>query len=513
MSLIFSVFLSISLFASNFNQNQPVEKNPLIITAVQLNPSALEPGQTAELKISLKLKKDYHAYLESLKILSPNGDNLPFGSAKVDPLIEFYDPVTKRNKKGGADDFTATFLLEVPLDAAGGVHSSKRLLQFQACTKTFCLFPQEVSFDLQFEVKQTHEAKTERQQPWVYFLAGILSSFTPCVFPMIPITLTMVAQNSNRRRDRLKGLVFYTIGMALTYCLLGLIVGWTGALFGGFLGHPVVAFCLGLLFLCMGLGLTGLYDFNIPSSFQTKVDKWTRAHGVLGSFLTGLGAGVLAGPCVGPVLVTLLAQIGKSGSWQYGVIGMLFYSLGFVQIFFVIGLLEGLLFGKFRSGPWMLKVKKAMGVLIMAVGVYYWLPLLPDSLSIHHESRQMLSWQVLTEESFNKAIASKQPIVIDFYADWCASCKEMDVRTFNNQALLPYKEKITWLRMDATEVTPAFKVWQKKYEILGLPHILFFNAEGKNAKELTLTGFENVEDFKKRLDQLNLDASKKTTQE
>ena len=481
-----------------FSGNQVVERNPLSIVSVHVSPSELEPGQTAELKFSMRLKEDYRAYLEAFKILSPSGQNLAFGAAKVEPLIEFYDPVSKKNKKGAADEFTASFLMEVPGDFAPGPHSSIRLLQFQACTKAFCLFPQELQFTLNFNVKNVKAAEKTFQQPWFYFLAGVLSSFTPCVFPMIPITLTMVAQNSNRRRDRIKGLMFYTFGMALTYSLLGLIVGWTGALFGSFLGHPAVAFSLGLLFLLMGLGLAGLFDFSVPLKIQNKVDRWTKAHGLLGSFLTGLGAGVLAGPCVGPVLVTLLAQIGERGSWQYGVIGMLFYSIGFVQIFFVIGLLEGLLFGKIRSGPWMVKIKKGMGVLIMAVGVYYWLPLLPNSHDNH-----MLNWRPLTQENFQQALTEKKPIVIDFYAEWCASCKEMDVRTFNAEELTPYKDKIIWMRMDATQVTPQFKEWQTKYEILGLPHMLFFNSQGKNRNDLTLTGFENAKDFVKRVDQLD----------
>lgn len=494
----FFLLLSLSvstLTAQTFDKNQPVERNPLSIVSVHITPSELEPGQTAELKFSLRLKPEYHAYLEAFKILSPSGQNLPFGHAKVEPLTEFYDPVSKKNKQGAADEFTASFLLEIPGDFAEGPHTSIRQLQFQACTKTFCLFPQDIDFNLNFTVKpSTQTVKKTMQQPWFYFVAGILSSFTPCVFPMIPITLTMVAQNSNRRRDRFKGLLFYTFGMALTYCLLGLIVGYTGALFGSFLGHPVVAFSLGLLFLIMGLGLAGLFDFTIPLKIQNKVDRWTKAHGKLGSFLTGLGAGVLAGPCVGPVLVSLLAQIGERGSWQYGVTGMLFYSLGFVQIFFVIGLLEGLMFGKLRSGPWMVKVKKALGVLIMGVGVYYWLPLLPNTQGDH-----MLDWKILTEQSFQQALEQKKPIVIDFYAEWCASCKEMDVRTFNSEKLLPYKDKIIWMRMDATQMSPEFKEWQKKYDILGLPHMLFFNSRGMHQKDLTLTGFENVDGFSERL--------------
>lgn len=501
------LFLFLAFTTQAFEQNQPIEKNPLSIVSVHITPNELEPGQTAELKFSLRLKENYHAYLESFKILSPSGQNLPFGQVKIEPLVEFYDPVSKKNKNGAADEFTASFLLEIPSDFAEGPHNSIRQLQYQACTKTFCLFPQNIDFNLDFKVRHSSKVssndpsdsvKHTAKQPWFYFIAGILSSFTPCVFPMIPITLTMVAQNSNRRRDRIKGLLFYTLGMALTYCLLGLIVGYTGALFGSFLGHPVVAFSLGLLFLVMGLGLAGMYDFSVPVKLQNKVDRWTRAHGKLGSFLTGLGAGVLAGPCVGPVLVSLLAQIGESGSWQYGVTGMLFYSLGFVQIFFVIGLLEGLLFNKLKAGPWMLKVKRALGVLIMGVGVYYWMPLLPNLKNDH-----MLDWKVLNQESFQQALDQKKPIVIDFYADWCASCKEMDVRTFNSEILLPFKDKVIWLRMDATQMTPEFKEWQKKYDILGLPHMMFFNSKGQHQPKLTLTGFENATQFSERLKKLD----------
>ena len=211
------------------------------------------------------------------------------------------------------------------------------------------------------------------------FVAGFLSSLTPCVYPLIPITIGVFGARGARTRWEGFGLsAVYVLGIALTYSGLGVSAAWFGSVFGGAMQHPAMMWGLGALFVALGLGSLGVYQVRLPGDLQTRLSQMGGA-GWLGSFLMGLVAGVIAAPCVGPIVAGILVVVAKEQSvWLGG--GMLFvFALGMGVLFLALGTFSSLLDRLPRSGRWMEGVKTMFGVVFFALALYYiryaWSPL------------------------------------------------------------------------------------------------------------------------------------------
>ena len=211
----------------------------------------------------------------------------------------------------------------------------------------------------------------------IVFLGGILTSFTPCVYPMIPITIAVIGTQASGGRFR--GFVlslFYVLGIAVTFSTLGFLAAKTGALFGAIAQHPVIVILIASIFLLMGLSMLGLFVIQMPSSLASKLQGKKR-RGVLGAILTGLLAGLIVSPCISPLLVVILTWVARSGSVFMG-IGLLFsYALGLGILFILVGTFSGILKNLPRSGGWMEIIERAFGILLVILALVYLRPLLP----------------------------------------------------------------------------------------------------------------------------------------
>lgn len=585
--LFLSLVFSLSFAASGFD-----EKDPLLVEA-QLQPLDLKPGQNGSLVLKVKLPPGYHAYAEQFKLSIEEPEGFLVGTVKISPLTTWYDKFSKRERSGVEGEASLVYAIEAPaqLQVSPSIKSLMFALTYQACTESFCLFPTTkklvTSWNPQsdgttapdvgkgqngFFSREGFRESLNSSRPFAFllaFLAGLLTSFTPCIFPMIPITLAVLGSGSERRSRRQNFILslIYVHGIALTYSVLGLIAVKTGSLFGSSLGNPWIVGALCLLMLAMALSLLGFYDLQMPAFIRHHMGRGTQKTGILGAFISGLFAGVVASPCVGPILVSILAFVSTQGSYVLGFFLLFTYAMGMGFIFILLGAFSELTRKLPKSGPWMEGVKVFFALLMLA-GFYYYLQfafsdrwwnfalgagliifssyygafsqvntsrpwrrvrkglalgafvigilyaaegalpnLLPwQSQSVGHTpegetqlAAPKLAWKEYSEQEQRMAAEKGLPVIIDFWAEWCLACHELEEKTFSDPQVRILSQNFVLLKMDATKDSAQLRALKAKFKIQGLPTIVFINETGQWLEPLTLTEFEKADRFILRL--------------
>ncbi len=205
----------------------------------------------------------------------------------------------------------------------------------------------------------------------IVFLGGILASFTPCVYPVIPITVSYVGARSRGSRGRgfLLSLV-YVLGMAVTYAFLGAFAALTGKLFGRIQTSPWTYLAVANVCILMGLSLLDVFALPVPAFFH-RIPKTAGGEGWFGSFTLGLVSGLVIGPCAAPILIVLLTYVAARQNLFFGVSLLFTFALGMGVLLVVLGTFVSLLAGLPRAGAWMTGVKKSFGFLLIATGEYF----------------------------------------------------------------------------------------------------------------------------------------------
>jgi len=207
---------------------------------------------------------------------------------------------------------------------------------------------------------------------FVVFAAGVLTSFTPCVYPMIPVTVTYIgtASQGNRRRAVILSVV-YVAGLALVYASLGVIVAMLGKPFGSFTRNPWIYGGVGLLLLMFAMFMLGWINIPIPGFAGRMQSEGTRRGGLLGALLIGLASGFVAAPCTAPVLATLLVYVARTRDVVWGGFLLLVFALGLGLLLMVLGIFSGLLTAIPKAGAWMNRIKIVFAVGMILVAGYF----------------------------------------------------------------------------------------------------------------------------------------------
>ncbi|MEK7433626.1 MAG: protein-disulfide reductase DsbD [Cyanobacteriota bacterium] len=407
------------------------------------------------------------------------------------------------------------------------------------------------------------------------FLGGLLASLTPCIFPMLPITIGIIgAKNTKNKLQAFTLSLTYVLGIALTYSFLGVFAALTGNIFGSTLQNPIIVSSIALIFFLMGLSMFDLFYVQVPSSLQTKLNKIYGKQdktNYLGVAFMGMISGLIATPCVGPVIVALLTYIGQTKNVFLGFWMLFSFAMGMGVLLIILGTFSNLLTNLPKSGEWLNTVKKIMGFSLMLVSFYYIKPLMLDyifnlllgiffiftgvfsgatdkldekstntsrfskSLGItsltlglflfinslasqnllgsnfimnnntsitNENNKSKLVWLDSETLGLEKAKKESKFIMIDFYADWCASCIELEKFTYTDPKVISELEKLVLVKIDATKENEAISKLFEKYGIVGLPFVLFLDSNGKPIEELTMTGFEKPDIFITRLNKL-----------
>lgn len=369
----------------------------------------------------------------------------------------------------------------------------------------------------------------------ILFLGGLALNLTPCVFPMIPITVGFFAMQSDGRRSRRFALsLAYVIGIVITYSVLGVFAALSGRMFGSWLQSPAVLIGFAVLMLVLASSMFGVWEFRVP---QFITNRSAGRAGVAGALTMGLFVGIVAAPCVGPVVVALFTLVAAIGKPMIGL--AMFATLGFGLGFPYLIALN--VFPK--PGEWMVQVKKAMGFVLIAMAFYFLRAVIGETgfragvaaslligavflfASKGDRGRVMrLACAVLlliggiafaipprkgAEVSWQKydasvvAASSGKPVIIDFFATWCIPCKELDEKTFSDAAVAHELDRFTRIKADLTnDQDPMVKELTKRYAIVGVPTIVFIDSTGHEQPQARLTGFEGPEPFLARAKQV-----------
>lgn len=203
------------------------------------------------------------------------------------------------------------------------------------------------------------------------FMAGLLASLTPCVYPLIPITIGVFgAGNAKTKREGFLLSLVYVAGIAVTYTLLGVTAAVAGSVFGSALQNPWVLFGIASLFIVLGLSSMGWFEIRVPGPLQTKLSQ-TGGAGFVGAFLMGLVAGVVAAPCVGPIVAGILVYVAQQQDIAMGAILLLSFSLGMGQLFLLLGTFSSLISKIPTGGGWLDAAKVGFAALFWGVAIYY----------------------------------------------------------------------------------------------------------------------------------------------
>jgi len=336
------------------------------------------------------------------------------------------------------------------------------------------------------------------------FASGILTSLTPCVYPMIPITINIfgrAARNQNRPSGIFNGHTFflaviYVAGMCTTYSLMGVLAGVTGSLFGKVLQSSWMLGFLTLLFLTLALGQMGLFKLALPASWQTKLSQFGSSENKFGIFLMGLFSGLIVSPCVGPVIAGILAFVFDTSSAWKGFLYFLSFSLGLGVLFLVIGGFSGVLAALPRSGAWMTRVNRLLAALMLIAAVYYGVVWAKQvGLISRPDSSSALQWNTDEAKALSLAQASGKPVLIDFTAEWCGACHEIDAQVFSQPQVQERLQSFVLLRMDVTSETPASLDLLAKYGVMSLPAIVFVGKDGKVLEKPRINGLLTPDEF------------------
>lgn len=377
------------------------------------------------------------------------------------------------------------------------------------------------------------------------FALGLALNLTPCVYPLIPITVAYFSSQTEGRTARRLGLpLFYVLGLATMYSALGVFSALSGRLFGAWLQQPLVLILFALLMLVLAASMFGLYDIRVPQFLTRRAGA--RA-GYLGAAIMGLLAGVVAAPCVGPFIISLIALVGQRGDALLGFVLFFVLALGLGLPYLFLGAFSSGLSTLPRSGAWMMQIKKAMGFVLIAMAFYFLRPMVGEQiyrwgvglsllfgaifLMLRREPNRAgnliriasalllaivsalylaprtagpsVEWSRYEEAAIQTARLTGKPVMIDFYADWCLPCKELDEKTFTHPQVIDESDRFVRLKADLTHTGDALsRELSERYRILGVPTIVFLRPEGREAEDLRLAGFEDAQRFLERMRQL-----------
>lgn len=523
----------------------------------------------------LTTEQQFTIYEDKVEWLPPPGWTV--SKVVPPPTSQQFDPISNKDVSvytGG--EFKVT--LTGPTGSNPGT-TFDMAVKYVGCTRVICLFPwkQELSFPLTLNVVSepqgpsmsaaqaassdapqagTLEEQFARQVKngtmtigmmlLIAFAGGLLTNLTPCVAPMIPITIRLL---SNQTGKPIVGSSMYALGIVVTYTVLGVFAAMSGALFGNLIANPIVSVTFGIVMAVLGLSMLGFGDLSKIQQIGGRIGS--GKGGPMNAFLMGTGAGLVASPCTGPILAALLTYTaGRSsvaeatallGIYSVGfalpyvflgasaakiskikvnftlqiatklvfaavMFGLSLYFLrlplynlftkiqglwGFIGVFGVVsGIAASVAFianAKFHHNKYLMVVPS----LLLGTGIFFGIQSLSHNAASAHDS---LVWYHSEAEAFAASEQSGKPILVDSWAEWCEACKKMDATTFANPDVLKeLADHWTVYKMDLTEPTDANNALQDKYQLPGLPTLTLLPKGGALVNQKPLNGYVSAD--------------------
>ncbi len=569
-------------------------------TEIVLERTAYAPSSTVKGKLFVDIKKPYHVnanpasedYLIPTELKLETGKHHKVGKVTYpqakEKAFNFSPNKPLRIYEGRV---AIQFELTLAKNAPKGDLKVPATLRYQACDDNACYPPQRIPLEIAVKVADKDgavnpkfaEASSEseasgttasglqeysssggfagwveenyRAGRWVLFVlvlfvGGLALNLTPCVLPLIPITLGFFSMQARGQTGRRVGLsALYALSMASMYALLGTAASLAGKAFGFQFQNPYVTGTLIALMVLFALALFGVYKFQVPPALMRFVGA---RQGWIGAILMGMLAGVAAAPCIGPVIAALVPIVAALGNPTLGFLLFFALGIGLGSPYFLAGLFYDRVQKRIpRSGEWTILVERIFGILLLAVAVFFTNSLLSPTvygwlwvaflgvtalyllfgerkeitqrgvvrfkqalgtgllvLSLNNTYSMLkpkveIVWEPYSVERLEQARTEGKPVLIDFTASWCQACGELKHYTFTDPKVVAESERFVRLVLDATsDADPAVNEALKRHQVVGLPTVIFIDASGNERRNLRLTGFENARKFHERMSQV-----------
>jgi thiol:disulfide interchange protein DsbD len=538
---------------------------------------------TGKLNVTLALatERQFTIYVDKLKFAPSEGWQVD--SMTTPKSSRQYDPISRKDV-----DVYTDGAFELVLKKTGSPSSAEVELTYVGCTTVICLFPHSerltipwtapVNGPLPGSEKQILEdnsataSEAETAAPdknagtveekfaeqvkagqmsfltllLIAFVGGLLTNLTPCVAPMIPITIRLLA---NQTVQPFASAALYAGGIVTTYTSLGVIAALSGALFGDLIAHPAVSITFGAVMFLLGINMLGYGDLSKLQQIGGRIGS--SKGGLLNSFLMGAGAGLVASPCTGPILAALLTYTAGRGDTAeaIGLLGI--YSVGFalpyvflgasaakiskVRVSFQVQIITKLIFASvmFALSLYFLRIPlyglftqlkplySMIGWVGVTIGVVLSAVIIVNE-SLHHKKALFLAptlalglgvffgiqaltrsvesvsgsivWLHNEQEAFAAANKSNKPILVDAWAEWCEACKKMDVTTFVDPSVVKeISDNWIALKFDLTEATDVNTEIQERYELPGLPTLTLLPPNANLKSKIAVSGYSSAE--------------------
>ena len=570
------------MFAANTGLAQGLDSEPVFEAKLRVDRSPAVAGEDIRLAVEISVSPGWHINTDDPgdEFSWPTSVEFELPDGWLDPVVSYPAGKALEFEFAGAPimvwDGTAIVVagLTVPESAAGDFRL-RASVTAQACNNTQCLPPETVRTGVDVTVSPPGSTSRPLNQdvfggivndpsevsndgdtsdfaskslPLLLigiFFAGFALNLTPCVFPLIPITVGFFTQQTKDREGSAFPLALaYVLGIAATYSVLGVLAALSGAIFGGALQSPWVVGLIVVVLLSLATSMFGLWELRVPGWAQRASGGRT---GVFGALIMGLVMGFVAAPCIGPFVVGLLTYVGQKGDPLLGFLLFFTLALGLGVPYLILGTFTGAVNRLPASGMWMIGVRRVFGVILIAMAAYFAGPLMPGDWGrwllagvlvlgalyllivdrTGHEQPTIdrvmrlvsvvmlvvgvimapgmdqagsgeeadnadLEWQAFDAIEARAAIDGGAPVIIDFYADWCAPCRELDEKTFSDRKVRETLAGFSRFKVDLTRSSEANQDLTARFGVVGVPTVIVFEG---GEEVFRITGFESPERF------------------
>ena len=352
-------------------------------------------GDRIEVEVRLAPARGVKLYRHMTKVTLTGSAPVELGQYQAPAGHKVYDELLEETVEYYEGPTTFTVPVRVSPDAPVGRLAFTLQVHFQGCTAILCHPPAAKDFTLELAVEDAPASDSEKS--WAQrtaeggglmgilsaLLLGLLVSVTPCVYPMIPVTVALIGSAAagkdgvKKKSTLLAYTLVYVLGISITYAVLGLIAASTGRAIGSMMNHPAVLVFVGLVMAALALSMFGAFDLKLPAALTGRLGRLQGGGSLPMLLVSGLVMGLVASPCVSAPLAGLLLAIGKSGSLFIGGLSLFAFAWGMSVLLIVSGIFPGFMA---RPGAWMNTVKLIFGVVMTAAGLYFVRDLLPAAL-------------------------------------------------------------------------------------------------------------------------------------
>lgn len=478
--------------------------------------------------------------------------------------------------------FSGSILIKASLvvgeQAAKGRKVLNGNLSYQACSANSCLPPEKLRIPMSLSIAPRNVPVELRNQEifeqlktqgfsrksvaglnldaglWLtlfaIFMGGLALNLTPCIYPLIPITVSYFGGRSQTVRGMVvvHG-ILYICGLAITNSLLGLTASLSGGLLGAALQNPVVLSLVAGILIALALSFFGVWELRLPAGLTRLAS--INFGGYFGSFFMGLTLGIVAAPCLGPFILGLVSYVGHKGNPLLGFLYFFVLSIGMGLPLALLAVFSGAVKRLPVSGEWMVWIRKLLGWVLIGMAGYLFQPIITSSLGksvlytsiliaagLHlgwlerskapftafrylrrglgvvlimgavfslasgYQDRTAVRWIPYDEVLLKEALREDKPIIIEFYADWCGPCRKMKASSFKNPEIIKMSRSFLNMTVDLTKRSNQNEVLRKRYRVRGVPTIIFINRRGVEEKQLRLESYVGQDEILSRMRQL-----------